>query len=303
MSSYVYFFNKIFRPYSNVVFYSMHGRDLNFVDAVRNNEKVFILLGNKNHVSQICSALTEAGLGETEVYIGENLSYPDERISSGRACDFADKENENLSMIYIENKNYENRPYTFGLRDEEFIRGNVPMTKSEVRAISMSKLMLKENSVIYDIGAGTGSVSIECALAAYKGRVFAVEKKAEAVECICKNIEYFHVKNVDVVNGTAPKALKSLPAPTHCFIGGSTGAVKGIIEAVLIKNPCARFVINAISLETMFEAKKAAQEINAEDVEIVNVSISRARAINDLNLMMGLNPVFVISFTGSGVKM
>ena len=107
------------------------------------------------------------------------------------------------------------------MRDEEFIRGAVPMTKSEVRAVSISKLELEEDSVVYDVGAGTGSVSVEAAGAAKKGRVFAIEKKKEAVELLYANKNRFGRDNMTVIEGTAPSALKELPAPTHVFLGGT----------------------------------------------------------------------------------
>lgn len=300
ISSYSYFFSKIGKPYSDVKFLSMHGRNVNFADEIEHNKKVYMLLGGKNHVSYICRTLADCGLGDVKVYIGENLSYDNEKITLGTAKDFVDFETDMLSVIYMENENAKSRCYDFGIKDESFERGNVPMTKSEIRAISMSKLNLSETSVVYDVGAGTGSVSVECALAAYKGMVYAIEKNPEALECIERNKNKFNINNMEIIEGTAPKALENLPVPTHCFIGGSTGKTEEIVKTVLKKNPKTRFVINTITLENLFEAKKTAQSGFAKDIEIVSANISRSKAVKDLNLMMSLNPVFIISFTGNG---
>lgn len=300
ISSYVYFLDKTNKIHNDVLFLSMHGRNINFVDAIKTNYKTLILLGDENDVSKICTELVKNNMSNADVFIGENLSYDDEKITVGKAEDFINYKNNKLSIIYIENPNAVSRIYSFGLNDDSFERNSVPMTKSEVRAVSMSKLMLSENSVVYDVGSGTGSVSIECALMANKGQVFSVDKNESAIECLNNNISKFGVSNINVIKGEAPECLKSLPIPTHCFIGGSCGKLLEIIKTVLEKNAKTRFVINAISLETVLEAKKAALSLGCDDLEIVNVSVSRAKNAGDLSLMMGLNPVFIISFTGKG---
>ena len=300
ISSYVYFLDKTNKIHNDVLFLSMHGRNINFVDAIKTNYKTLILLGDENDVSKICTELVKNNMSNADVFIGENLSYDDEKITVGKAEDFINYKNNKLSVIYIENPKAASRIYSFGLNDDSFERNSVPMTKSEVRAVSMSKLMLSENSVVYDVGSGTGSVSIECALMANKGQVFSVDKNESAIECLNNNISKFGVSNINVIKGEAPECLKSLPIPTHCFIGGSCGKLLEIIKTVLEKNAKTRFVINAISLETVLEAKKAALSLGCEDLEIVNVSVSRAKNAGDLSLMMGLNPVFIISFTGKG---
>ncbi len=298
ISSYVYFFNKIQKSYDDVAFFSIHGKSFNFVEAIKKNKKVFILLGGECQAAYVCDSITKAGLGECDVYIGENLSYSNEKIIFNKAKYLTDIKTGSLCVIYIENNN--NRGYVFGISDYNFERGNVPMTKSEVRALSMCKLLLKYDSVVYDIGAGTGSVSIECAMAAYKGCVYAVDKNSEAVECLNKNIYKFGAENIKVIEGEATEVIDRLPPPTHCFIGGSSGKMKEIIQKVSKKNPYTRFVVNAITIENAIEAKKAAKEKNCVDIDIINVSISRAKDVNGLSIMTALNPIFIISFTGNG---
>ena len=183
------------------------------------------------------------------------------------------------------------------MRDEEFIRGKVPMTKSEVRAVSLSKLELTEDAVFYDIGAGTGSVSIEAAAILKKGHVFSVEKKQEAIELLYANKEKFHRHNMTVVQGTAPEALKELPAPTHAFLGGTSGSMDEILEIVLKKNPQARIVINVIALESLGDAAACLKKRGIEG-EIVSVQVAKAKKAGPYHLMEGQNPVYIISFGG-----
>ncbi|MBE7722237.1 precorrin-6Y C5,15-methyltransferase (decarboxylating) subunit CbiT, partial [Lacrimispora indolis] len=185
------------------------------------------------------------------------------------------------------------------MRDELFIRGDVPMTKSEVRAVSISKLELDQDSVLYDIGAGTGSVSIEASRYLTGGRVYAVEKKAEAIELIKANKEKFAADCLEIVEGAAPEALVSLEAPSHVFIGGTSGSMDKVLSLVLKKNPGARIVINAIALESLSEIISWLKE-HSVPAEIVQVQVSRGRKAGDYHLMMGQNPVYVVSFGGEG---
>ena len=174
------------------------------------------------------------------------------------------------------------------------------MTKSEVRAVTMSRLHLKENAVCYDIGAGTGSVSIEMAAQAWRGNVYAVESSPRALELLYANKEKFMADNLEVIEGTAPAVLTKLPAPDAVFIGGSRGEKSGILEAVLRKNNRVRIVMNIISLESLSEALALVKEYGLENLEITQVSAARGREIAGQHLMDGQNPVFVLSADGSG---
>lgn len=147
---------------------------------------------------------------------GERLSCCDERISEGRVSEMACRKYSVLtSMLLI---NSDPRPFFLcGMEDGSFLRGSVPMTKREIRAQALSLLQLKEESVAYDIGAGTGSVTVEMALAAWRGNVFAVERNPEGAALIRQNCRMFSADNVTVVEGDAPEALKDLPAPDAVF--------------------------------------------------------------------------------------
>ena len=284
ISSVSYFCGKIKKSYDDMNIVSLHGRKCNIVSEVRRNKKTFALLGENP-----CGRLCEYGLGTVKVFIGENLSYPDEKISEGTAEDFRNTELSKLSVILIENENADNR-MRFGVNDEEFITGSAPMTKSSVRAVTMSKLEINPDDICYDIGAGTGSVSVEMALAAYKGTVYAIEKKPDASELVRQNAIKFQTDNIEIITGSAPDVLDALPNPDKVFIGGSSGTLKQTIE----KCGCNHIVINAITLETLNEAVNAFAEFGYE-YEVVQISASYTKKVASYNMMTAQNPVFIIT--------
>lgn len=278
--------------WDDAVWVSLHGRDGNFVNAVSKNRKVFLLTDRDNAPSEVCKKLKEYGLGDLVCTVGERLSYPDEKITEGSASELSEKEFNLLSVMFIENpKALE--AFRFGIDDSVFLRGDVPMTKAEVRAISVAKLALNADSVVWDIGAGTGSVSVECALAAYKGQVFAVEKEPDAIELINQNKLKFRADNISIVPGIAPDVLNDLPAPTHAFIGGSAGNLRSILIVLLDKNPGVRVVMNTVTLESQAEAFACAKELGFDIFEAVSVNISRTKKAGSYNLMAAQNPVTV----------
>ena len=179
-----------------------------------------------------------------------------------------------------------------GIADEDFIRGSVPMTKREVRAAIRSHLGVRRSDTIWDVGAGTGSVSVELALTADEGAVYAVERDEEALGLIEENRRRFGAWNLRVVRGTAPEALRELSAPDAVFIGGSKGNLRGIADAALAKNPNVRLCMTAIALETLSAALEAFRDM---DTEIVQIAVSRAKAAGELHLLMANNPVFLIT--------
>ncbi len=298
ISSVVYFCGRLGISWEDVKLLSLHGKEGNMVGAVARNRKVFALTGGTDGVSRICRQFVEYGLSHVTVYVGERLSYPDERITQGSPAELAEQTFDSLCVVLVENPEAGSLPVTHGLDDELFIRGKVPMTKGEVRSVSLSRLRLKQDSVVYDVGAGTGSVSIEMALQAWEGMVYAIEKNPEAVALIGENQKKFRASNIQVVEGLAPEAMEDLPAPTHAFIGGSSGNLKEIMELLLRKNPACRIVINAIALESVAETLNCLKALPVTDVDISSVTAARSKALGRYHMMMGQNPVYIISCTG-----
>lgn len=303
ISSVVYFCGKLKTSWEDVKLMSLHGKNQNLVSAVSRYKKVFSLIGGKDGVHTVCQTLEEYGLGDVKVSVGSRLSYPDERIITDTARklaeELADQEIGSLCVILVENPQAGQFPATHGIADEAFIRGKVPMTKSEVRSISLSRLQLKEDSVVYDIGAGTGSISIEVALQAPEGFVYAIEKKEEACALIEENKRKFHTANVQVISGLAPEALEELPNPTHAFIGGSSGNMQTILELLLRKNPKIRIVINCIALESIAETLECMKILPVKDVDIIHISSARSRELGNYHMMTGMNPIYIVSCTGA----
>ena len=299
LSSLSYLCAKLQTSYEDVHVVSLHGRAHDITADVHAHARVFALVGGENDVNGLCRTLAENGLGTVTVSVGEQLSYEDETITTGMAEELQSKAFAPLSAVLIEN-DHPDAIVTHGLPDEAFLRGAgeggvVPMTKSEVRAVALSKLRLTERAVCYDIGAGTGSVAIEMALQAKRGHVYAVERRDDAVELLKKNQAAFHVENLTVVSGTAPETCRDLPAPTHVFIGGSAGNLRDILSMLLAKNPYVRIVATAVSLESIAELTACMKDFAFTEAEAVSVQIARGKKAGSYHLMAGQNPVYIFT--------
>lgn len=188
-----------------------------------------------------------------------------------------------------------------GIADELFIRGDIPMTKQEVRVLAVVKAHIGEHDVIIDIGAGTGSLAIEAALMAKNGQVFAVEREAEGVKLIRANAARFEVNNLEVIEGFAPKALDGLPMADVVFVGGSGGHLADILEqADTLLSPGGRLIITAVTIETLHDAVKAMECAGGYQIEASGVQITRLRRAGSKNMFQALNPVYIIACTKGG---
>ena len=298
LSSLSYLCARLGVSYESVVPVSLHGRVHDIVPDVRRNKTVFVLVGGEGGMAALCQRLTGAGLGQVRVSVGERLSYPDERITRGTAAELAEQTFDKLSVALLENPSPD-AVVTHGLPDERFQRSLapghvVPMTKSEVRSVCLSKLQLTAGAVCWDVGAGTGSVSVELALAAHCGRVYAVECEADACALIRRNRERFGAWNMTPVQGRAPEALAGLPAPDVVFIGGTGGGMAGVVDAALARSPSARICISAIALETL-SAAAAALTAHGLAAQVTQIAVSRTRPAGGLHLLMANNPVFLVT--------
>ena len=300
ISSVVYFMAKIGLSWDDAKIVSAHGRKCNLVSLIRHNRKVFSILGTEDGVAALASKLVYYGMGDVTLYVGENLSYENEQIFHDKAANLTEYRGDALSVVTAYNENTRAFSAVHGICDEEFLRGKAPMAKEEVRTVSLSKLRLGEDSVCYDVGAGTGSVSIEMALRAWNGEVYAIEKKEDALALLKENKQKFAADNLTIVSGTAPEAMTELPVPTHAFIGGSSGNMNAIVKLLLEKNPKVRIVINCITLETVTEAMNAIRDFDLTDVDIVQLGAARSKSIGRYHMMMGENPIYIISCTGRG---
>lgn len=292
--------------YEDVVPVSLHGRDVDIVPAVLRHRRVFALVGGENGMGALCRRLTEAGLGAVRVSVGERLGYEEERITVGTAQELAQGRFHALSVALLEHE----RPWvvTHGLPDEAFLRGRsangavIPMTKSEVRAVCLSKLRLTRESICWDVGAGTGSVAIELALQADCGQVFAIERNEDAVALLQENRTRFAAENLKVISGSAPEACRELPAPTHVFLGGTAGNLREILTLLLEKNPNVRIVATAVTLESIAEITMCIKEFCFTETEAASMTVARDRSAGSYHLMTGQNPVYIFTMQAGGER-
>ena len=294
ISSVSYFFAKCSLPWKDANLISCHGIDTNIVSSVRRNRYTFALTGK--NIPELQKELVKYGFSDLKVWIGENLGSDDESIQESKISDLDGMEFSSLTVLIIENPDFDSRIRT-GIPDEEFIRGKVPMTKSEVRAVCLSKLSLSPTDIAYDIGCGTGSVTIEMAFSAYEGKVYAFDKNEVAL--LEQNCQKFHLDNVDGICGLAPECLKDLPVPDVAFIGGSSGNMDEIVSYLHGINDKMRFVITAVTLENAMAGLDSLKNVGISG-DIVQVAVSKGKQIGDLHMLMAQNPIFIIS--GSGAR-
>ena len=293
LSSMQYMCAKCGISYENLCFKSLHGRVGNILGAVSYHTATFALTGGENNAQTVCSSLMDAGLGALPVHLGENLGAENERIVHGTAAEIAQLSCPDLAVLLIENPRAANKNEP--IRDEMLTRGKVPMTKEEVRWVSVNRLTVRPTDTVWDVGAGTGAVTLELARKASDGTVYAVERKTEAVALLHENRIKLGGYNVKIIEGPAPEALDNLPAPDCVFVGGSGGRMREILALAREKNPEVRVVVNAIALETLFAAQTVLKELGFSDIEVTQLAATRGKPVGAYTMLTANNPVFILS--------
>lgn len=268
------------------------------IDAVQHRENTYVITsGSKDvrDIGDILLSLEQADKGKYRVFIGTNL-YSDEKTGwySSEKC--STYNHDGLSTIIIQNQKPTPKVLAPELSDNDYIRDKVPMSKEEIRQLSICKLHLHKDTVVYDIGSGSGSVAVEMARMAPGIKVYAIELKDEACQLIRKNVDKFMLENVNVISGTAPDALENLPVPTHVFIGGSGGRLEDIIKKLKSYNSPIRIVINAVTIETISEINSVLKKYEIENADVIQVTVSKAKKAGDYSIMQGQNPVYIATF-------
>ena len=281
------------RPWQGWNLVSAHGRTCDPVAECMQGRPTFFLTGGSEDPATLCAQLAAEGFGDVQAVVGQCLGTPEEKLFRGSVKELAAGRFNSLSVLLVEAAEVLPRRAP-GLPDEAFERGDVPMTKQEVRAAVLAKLAVRPEDILWDVGAGTGSVSVELALAAPRGRVYAVECRPEGCALIKANREKFRTRNLVLVEGLAPAVLSDLPAPDAVFIGGSKGSLAAIVDAALDKNPDARICVSAIALESL-SAAVTALTAKGRTVQVSQIAVSRAKAVGGLHLMMAQNPIYLIT--------
>lgn len=267
--------------------------------------KLAVLTDRVNSPRVIAEALLAAfGVQEADFvfHVCEKLGYPDERIWSGTIDEAARLSFADPNVVIVQRRSPASGGASpgeihFGLKEEEIAHSRGLITKDEVRAVAIHKLRLPQRGVLWDIGAGSGSVSIEAARMVPGLKVCAVERSEEQIAHLTANRSTFGARNLEILQGSAPDALTALPAPDRVFIGGSGGNLGAILLTVQERMTSGIVVINAATLETLNEAVTELEKLGFA-VEVSEISVSRAKPVAGKRLMAALNPIYVVS----GVK-
>lgn len=306
ISSFAFLAAKAGVSYQDAKLVSIHGCSgdkraaTELLSSVRYNEKTFVLLSGADDVKLMGRLLTENSLNDVTIILGYQMSYPEEIVGIIRAEDCSKVNEQGLYTALVINSKPAARQVLPLFSDEDMIRGKVPMTKENIRHLSVMKLGLTEGAVVYDIGSGTGSVACEIAAQDSSIKVYAIEKKEEACSLIGQNAAKFGLANIQIVQGTAPEALKGLEPPTHAFIGGSSGELREILAVLNEKAGRMHIVINAVSLETIAEIQSSLKDFRISELSVEQISVSRSRELGNYHLMTAENPVMIASFTMGG---
>jgi precorrin-6B C5,15-methyltransferase / cobalt-precorrin-6B C5,C15-methyltransferase len=305
ISSLQFAFARAGLPWQEAAFISVHGRELDLLP-----EKIIhptgVLTGGENTPQRVAQFYVDRGYNP-KISVGNALAYPEEVWETMDAEHWVQETTSLKNAILILHPELEqpaaSEPQnqvnpTFGCRigipDQEFLRGKVPMTKSEIRVQVLAKAQISKSDGIVDIGAGTGSISIEAAGLASEGIVYAIENNPEAQALILANQQKFGVSNLQLISGTAPDVFRELPPVNVCIIGGS----KGRLEDILLKVPLlegGRIVITAVTIETMTQGLKLLTELDYQDIDIVSIQAVRWQPVQNLHMAQALNPIFILS--------
>lgn len=311
ISSVSYFAAKLGVNYSEAYIGSLHGNNdwanvFAVVKNIKHNEQSFVLLSGKDDAFKLKEILldSEQGMDESfQMIIGSRLSYQDEIVVDITQSLSGDTSMvDDLCILYVYNPTPIRKRLIPVLKDEEFIRGQVPMSKETIRHESIIALNLHEKDVVYDIGSGTGSVAIEIANLSNTLKVYAFEKKEEALDLLECNVSKFACQNIEIESGDAVQTVIGMPAPNAVFVGGSSGKLKDIIRNIDISNAPIRIVINAVTIETIAELQSIENDFEISDFELRQIIVSQSKHIGDYNLLQAQNPVMICSFDLYGVK-
>ncbi len=295
-SSIAYLSAKTGISYGNAVIISHHGRRSNVIAEILKNRKVFLLLSDAAELKLLAQKICNSGYEDITIHAGYDLSSAQEKIISVRAHDHSELPETGICCAFIINDG-DLLPLTPSLGDGFFKRGTAPMTKEEIRQLSVCKLKLPEDAILYDIGSGTGSIAVECGRLSNDIKVYAIEKNEEAAGLTAKNASRAGLENVSVISGTAPEAFAELEAPTHVFIGGSDRRLEDIIRAIMLKRQGrVRIVINVVTLETLSAVNELLAKTEHGEEEIVGIQLSRSVSRGRYHLMKSENMIYIVSF-------
>lgn len=305
LSSVSYFLSRLRIPENEVKVVSLHGRECDVLSQIRTNKYTVVLLSDAGQLVDIAKSIYPEGeLNKIKIFVGENLSLKDERITSGNPRNFVLlKPIKNaLTIALFQNDNFDNGIGYF-VKDTDFIRNvsdtsgkrPIPMTKESIRTLALEELELKTDSVLFDIGSGTGSVSIAAGKMLTEGHIFSFEKNPEAVILSEKNIKKHELSNVEVIKGRAPEIFDEINViPTHAFIGGADKSLSKIITKLIDMNPDIRILITAVTLETISKCESLPDAMPKYDVSFKEISVTDYEMAGSYHIRKAQNPVMLV---------
>jgi len=274
------------------------------LDRVRTSETVGLFTSENHHPARIARELLVRGLDYFRAYVCENLGGPDERITQGELVDIQNMSFDSLNVMILKRK--PGRPdarratrqlMRFGNPDDVFAQSRPKtglITQAEVRAIALSQLDLQHGDVMWDVGAGSGSVALEAAQLVEPGKVYAIEQDSADYHLIVANAEQFGIRNLQAVFGTAPAVFHDLPDPDAIFIGGNGGEVTRLLEeSFKVLRPGGRLVVNVATLEMLSSTYGALKRL-APQISVLMVNIARSVEQMEALRFEAVNPTFVL---------
>ncbi len=299
---------KLGESYEDAGIYSLHGRfskeNLNeILWNIKYQEKAFVLFSGAQDVNSLARGMKEQEI-EGEITLGINLSSKEEEIVTLSLDEAMGIERSGSIIGFIRNLSPQGRMLIPYFMDQDFLRDNTPITKEVIRHESIRRLQLREGDLVFDIGGGTGSVAIEIGSLHPTLRVLSVEKKKERVEILKQNIENHHMDNVKVIEGDASEILREnidemlagKTKPDAVFIGGSGGQLGEIVRLISQLGEGIRFVVNAVTLETIQETEKVLEEFEPKNRRAVQIGVSNLTDVGDYHMFRAENPVMIYSF-------
>ncbi|MFN4261584.1 MAG: precorrin-6y C5,15-methyltransferase (decarboxylating) subunit CbiE [Gemmataceae bacterium] len=275
------------------------------LDRIRIAETVGLFTSEKENPRSIARQLLACGIDYFRAYVCENLGAPDERVTQGELHEIQDMDFSPLNVMILRRKpgrpDRQGKPHrfrAFGNPDDVFAQSRPKsglITQAEVRAISLAQLDVQPGSVVWDVGAGSGSVAIEAAQLAQPGMVYAIEQDVADYHLIVANAESFGVRNLRAIHGTAPAVFADLPAPDAIFVGGTGKEVARLLEsAYQALRPGGHMVVNVATLEALNATYVALKQL-AGAVHVLLVNIARATEQLETLRFEAVNPTFILS--------
>ena len=301
-------FARVKESWDDAYLTSLAGRPIEVVvDRIRTAEKVGLFSSDEAPPNRVAQALLDRGIDYFRAYVCENLGSPDERVTQAELSELAEMEFDPLNVMILVRK--PNRPdrasrsgrhRMFGNPDDVFAQ-TLPkrglITQAEVRSIALAQLDIRPDSVVWDIGAGSGSVAIEAAQLASQGTVYAIEPEAADVALIEANAESFGVPNIRPIVGRAPEVLTDLPEPDAIFVGGTGRQVGVVLRAAFARLcPGGRMAVNVVTVDGLAAALETLKQLTP-DVEVWNITISRGIEQMDRVRFEAMNPTFLLAAT------